>query len=65
MPNVNGWDFLQRLQETGHLGHVPIIVISAHLRIEPQAVLQMGVNAIVPKPFDVPELISLIEHLSP
>jgi len=65
MPNVNGWDFLQRLQETGHLGRVPIIVLSAHLRIEPQAVLQMGVNAIVPKPFDVPELIALIEHLSP
>src|SRR6266508_5223460 len=31
MPKVNGWDFLQRLQETGHLGQVPIIVLSAHL----------------------------------
>src|SRR4029078_3473779 len=31
MPDVNGWDFLQRLQETGHLGRVPIIVVSAHL----------------------------------
>jgi DNA-binding response OmpR family regulator len=44
---------------------VPIIVVSAHLRIDPQAVLQMGVNAIVPKPFELSELISLIEHLSP
>ena len=26
MPNVNGWDFLQQLQETGRLGTVPIIV---------------------------------------
>ena len=34
-------------------------------RIDPQAVLQMGVQAIVPKPFNLPELISLIEHLSP
>lgn len=65
MPNVNGWDFLQRLQETGHLGKVPIIVVSAHLRIEPQAVLQMGVSAILPKPFNLPDLIELIEHLSP
>lgn len=65
MPNVNGWDFLQRLKETGHLGRIPIVVLSAHLRIDPQAVLQMGVNAIVPKPFDVPDLIALIEHLSP
>jgi DNA-binding response OmpR family regulator len=65
MPNVNGWDFLQRLQETGHLGRVPIIVVSAHLRVDPQAVLQMGVAAILPKPFNLHDLIDLIEHLSP
>jgi DNA-binding response OmpR family regulator len=65
MPRVNGWDFLQRLRETGKIGTVPIIVVSAHLRIEPQAVLQMGVSAILPKPFNLPELIDLIEHLSP
>jgi DNA-binding response OmpR family regulator len=65
MPRVNGWDFLQRLRETGKIGSVPIIVVSAHLRIEPQAVLQMGVSAILPKPFNLPELIDLIEHLSP
>jgi DNA-binding response OmpR family regulator len=64
MPNVNGWDFLQRLQETGHLGKVKIIVLSAHLRVDPQAVLQMGVSAILPKPFNLAELIELIEHLS-
>jgi len=65
MPKVNGWDFLQRLHETGQLGKVPIIVVSAHLREDPKAVLQMGVSAILPKPFNLPELIDLIEHLSP
>jgi DNA-binding response OmpR family regulator len=65
MPKVNGWDFLQRLRETGHLGKVPVIVVSAHLRSDPQAVLQMGVSAILPKPFNLAELIDLIEHLSP
>jgi DNA-binding response OmpR family regulator len=65
MPDVNGWDFLQRLQETGHLGKVPIIVVSAHVHVEPQALLQMGVAAIVPRPFNLPELIDVIEHLSP
>jgi DNA-binding response OmpR family regulator len=64
MPEVNGWDFLQRLQETGQIGKVPIIVVSAHLRVDPQAVLQMGVSAILPKPFNLAELIDLIEHLS-
>ena len=65
MPDVNGWDFLQRLQETGHLGKVPIIVVSAHLHVDPQAILQMGVKAILPKPFNLPELIDLIEHVAP
>jgi DNA-binding response OmpR family regulator len=65
MPDVNGWDFLQHLQETGQIGKVPIIVVSAHVRIDPQALLQMGVTAILPKPFNLPELIDLIEHLSP
>src|ERR1043166_6845793 len=65
MPEVNGWDFLQRVQESGRRGQVPIIVVSAHLRIDPQAVLQMGVHAIVPKPFNLSDLLSLIEHLSP
>lgn len=64
MPDVNGWDFLQRLQETGHIGSVPIVVLSAHVRVEPQALLQMGVSAILPKPFNLPELIELIEHLA-
>jgi DNA-binding response OmpR family regulator len=65
MPDVNGWDFLQRLRETGQLGKTPIIVVSAHLRIEPQAILEMGVSAILPKPFNLNELIDLIDHLSP
>lgn len=65
MPRVNGWDFLQRLQQSGHIGRVPIIVVSAHLRVEPQAVLQMGVSAILPKPFNLAELLDLIDHLAP
>src|ERR1051325_3336673 len=64
MPDVNGWDFLQRLQETGHLGTVPIVVVSAHVRVEPQALLQMGVAAVLPKPFNLSDLIDVIEHFS-
>lgn len=65
MPKMNGWDFLQRLQETGHLASTRIIVVSAHLRVDPQAILQMGVSAILPKPFNLHELIDLIGHLAP
>src|ERR1700686_1913035 len=65
MPNVNGWDFLQKLKETGYLGALPFIVLSAYLPVEPKAILQMGVAAILPKPFNLPELIDLVEHLAP
>lgn len=64
MPDVNGWDFLQRLRETGHLGNIPIVVVSAHVHVEPEALLQMGVAAILPKPFNLPDLIDVVEHLS-
>lgn len=64
MPDVNGWDFLQRIQETGHLGKIPVVVVSAHVTVQPQALLQMGVAAILPKPFNLPELMDLIEHLT-
>jgi DNA-binding response OmpR family regulator len=65
MPDINGWDFLQKLKETGFIGKIPIIVISAHLHSDPQAVLQMGVSAMLPKPFNLDDLFALIEHLSP
>ncbi len=64
MPDVNGWDFLQRVQETGHLAKTPIVVVSAHASQQPQALLQMGVSAILPKPFNLADLLSLIEHLT-
>ena len=64
MPGVNGWDFLQMLRETGHLGRVPVVVISAHLGVQPEALLQMGVAAILPKPFNLPDLMGIIEHLT-
>ena len=63
MPDVNGWDFLQHLQETGRLAEVRVIVVSAHLHVDPQAILQMGASAILPKPFNLDDLINLIEHL--
>lgn len=63
MPEVNGWDFLQRLRDTGRAGRLPVIVLSAHLRIEPEALLQMGASALFAKPFDLEELMNLVEHL--
>ena len=65
MPGLNGWDFIQILQERGFISKIPVIVISAHLRQDPQALLKMGVSAMLPKPFNLEDLFGLIEHLAP
>ena len=41
-----------------------IVVVSAHVAVQPQALLEMGVAAILPKPFNLPDLIDVIEHLT-
>jgi two-component system phosphate regulon response regulator PhoB len=64
MPGTNGWDLLQKMRDTGMTGTVPTIVISAHLRADPKAVLQMGATAILPKPFNLEELLDLVDDLS-
>lgn len=64
MPGENGWDLLQALQEMGLTGKFPTVVISAHLRVDPQAVLKMGVTTILPKPFNLDELLDLIDELA-
>ena len=66
MPDVNGWDFLQRLQETGHLGTRP-----DHRRLGASARRSAGDPAdgrdrrFCRSRSTSPELIDLIEHLSP
>lgn len=65
MPGVNGWDLLQRLKESGYLAKLPVIVISAHLLVDPKAILDMGAAAILPKPFNLDELVDVIEHVAP
>lgn len=64
MPGENGWDLLQKMQETGITGTIPTIVISAHLRVDPHAILKMGVTAILPKPFNLDELLDLVDDLA-
>lgn len=66
MPGVDGWEFLRRLGDDGGISpRPPVIVISAHLHADPQAVLRMGATALLPKPIVLDELLSLLEHLVP
>jgi DNA-binding response OmpR family regulator len=62
MPRANGVELVKRLRDTAFCGK--IVVLSAHLSAENRAAyLALGVDLVVPKPFDVHELRAAIRRL--
>ena len=55
MPKMNGFEVMERAQEDGTLSNIPIMVLSSD-EVEKKKSLQMGVNAFIPKPFNLQEL---------
>jgi CheY-like chemotaxis protein len=62
MPRMSGLELVRRLRETGCNGK--ILVLSAHLSHQNRAAYDsLGVNAMLPKPFDVDALRQVIAEL--
>jgi DNA-binding response OmpR family regulator len=62
MPRANGVELVKRLRDTAFCGK--IVVLSAHLSAENVAAYAaLGVDLMVPKPFDVHELRAAIRRL--
>jgi DNA-binding response OmpR family regulator len=62
MPRANGVELVKRLRDTAFCGK--IVVLSAHLSAENRAAYAaLGVDLMVPKPFDVHELRAAIRRL--
>jgi DNA-binding response OmpR family regulator len=62
MPRMNGIELVKRLRETAFRGR--IAVLSAHLSEENRtAYLALGVDLMIPKPFDVHELRAAISGI--
>ena len=60
MPVMNGWDVLDVRKGDPSLRAVPIIVITANVGPETSAILQHGVSALLPKPFDLTHLAEIV-----
>lgn len=61
MPLMNGWDFAEAYR-TGPPPHAPIIVMTAgHSAHDAAADIQA--SGVLPKPFDIDELIALVQRL--
>jgi DNA-binding response OmpR family regulator len=62
MPRMNGVELVKRLRDTAFRGK--IVVLSAHLSAENRAAyLDLGVNMMIPKPFDVHLLRAAIREI--
>lgn len=62
MPRMNGMELVRRLRDTAFRGR--IVVLSAHLSAETRAAyVELGVDLMIPKPFDVHQLRAAIRQM--
>ncbi|HLZ25141.1 MAG TPA: response regulator [Ktedonobacterales bacterium] len=63
MPVNDGYHFLERLRREGNEAEIPIILVSATHAL-PDAPHDLGVRAVLTKPFDVGILLAIVERLT-
>ncbi|MBI4493888.1 MAG: response regulator [Chloroflexi bacterium] len=62
MPVMDGWEFLRQARERGLLGSSRVVALTA-TRMTRDSERSLGVDALVPKPFDIPALLSTLARL--
>lgn len=61
MPGMSGWEVHARLREVHP--HLPVVYMTANLRASEDA-RRHGAAGCLPKPFDIDELIQVVQHLT-
>jgi CheY-like chemotaxis protein len=61
MPNMSGWDVLERRAKDERLRKVPVIVVSARRGPDVARAVAFGIYGLVPKPFDPSDLRDLVK----
>ena len=66
LPDMEGWDILDRLTEQGRFPELPVVMVSAHSTPSTaERALREGVRAYVTKPFTSEELFDAIARALP
>ena len=66
LPDMEGWDILQRLTEQGRFPDLPVVMVSAHSTPSTaERAIREGVKAYVTKPFTSDELFAAIGRAIP
>lgn len=65
LPKLDGLAATRRIRQSGGLGEVPIVAVSAHDTSDFHAdALAAGCNEYVTKPIDFDQLVQLLDHLT-
>jgi CheY-like chemotaxis protein len=67
MPVLDGWGFVDACRQQRICLDVPVVVMSAAHGLQEitSQLKQLGVRAVLAKPFDLVELIALMKHYAP
>ncbi len=65
MPGMNGWQLMDWMESEKLLGDIRVIIISAHLKVEPDRLVAQGAAGILPKPFNLGDLFDMLSRVSP
>src|SRR5438874_4268118 len=65
MPNVDGWEMLQRVQERHGVGAIPVIMFSGKVDESAEEAAKRGAQGFIGKPFNPQELIDQTKQLLP
>ena len=65
MPIASGWDVLQARMADPELSGIPVIIVSANRDPELSTVVDKGICAFLPKPFDIAALSALVQSCLP
>lgn len=63
MPGMDGWTFRSRQRSDPRLSRIPTVVISASFAGDTSGVAALAPDAFLPKPFDLGNLIDVLERV--
>jgi two-component system chemotaxis response regulator CheY len=61
MPVMHGWDFMETYSKRTGGEQIPIVVVSVNPAL-PRSFNRFGVHSVIPKPFDVDDLLDSVER---
>jgi CheY-like chemotaxis protein len=64
MPDMNGFDVLEKLQADDELAHIPVILLtSCTTLLSHRTLLEIGCKGVISKPFEPTTLVSQIAYI--